>query len=98
VVEASKEYNISMDSKEDFTGSELILSRWNDISTRDETVSFASADGNSKDYLTVSPVITEEHAGENDESLDHLKIVQEFAKQFNMAHVLSVQNFDSVYI
>jgi len=98
VVEASKEYNISLDIKEDFTGSQLILSRWNDISTRDETVSFASASGNSKDYLTVYPVITEEYAGENDESPDHLNIVQEFTKQFGMEHVLSVQNFDSVYI
>jgi len=98
VVEASMEYNISIDDKEDFTESQLILSRWKDISTRDETVSFVSVGGKNKDYLTVLPGITEECAGKNDENLDHLEIVKEFAKQFGMEHILSVQNFDSVYI
>jgi len=98
VVETSKEYNISMYNEEYFTGSQLILSRRNDISTRDETLSFVSDSGNSKDCLTISPVIIGEYADKNDESLDHLKIVKEFAKQFGMEHVLSVHNFDSVYI
>jgi len=98
VANASKEYNISMDHEEYSTGSQLISSRWKDISTRDQTVSFVSDSGNSKDYLTISPVIIEEYAGKNYESLDHLKIMKEFAKQFGMEHVLSVHNFDSVYI
>ena len=98
VAEASKEYNISMDNEEYSTRSQLISSRWKDISTRDQTVSFVSDSGNSKDNLTISPVLIEEYAGKNYESLDHLKIMKEFAKQFGMEHVLSVHNFDSVYI
>jgi len=98
VVDFPQESNIPMKSEEDFTEFQSILSEWKDVVLRDATVSIPSDSGNKIYNLTVSPDVVEECSDGNEEKLETLEIMKEFAKQFRSEHILSVQNFASGYI
>ena len=98
VVNVLQEYNITMESEENSTEFQLILSEQKDVVVRDEIFLILSDSGNKIYNLVVSPNMVKKCSCGNGESLDHSEIMKEFAKHFRMEHVHTVQKVASGYI